>query len=57
LPLTTERLLLICADPGLDFVVAKGDVGFQPIPHLRPGPYSGWSLYACGPLRSAGSQK
>ena len=27
LPLTKDRLLHICADPGLDFVVAKEDVG------------------------------
>jgi hypothetical protein len=54
LPLTAERLLLVCADPELGFVVAKEDVGFGPLRHDHPGPWNGWNLYDCGRVRSAG---
>jgi hypothetical protein len=47
LPLTSDRLVRICADPELDFVVAKESVGFQPRRHVRQGPWNGWNLYDC----------
>ena len=48
MPLTKDRLLQICADPVLDFVVAKEDVGFgAPMHHNHPGPWNGWNLYDC----------
>jgi hypothetical protein len=47
LPLTSDRLVRICADPALNFVVAKEDVGFQPRRHVRQGPWNGWNLYDC----------
>jgi hypothetical protein len=46
-PLTRDRLVKICADPELDFVVAKEDVGFEPIRHRHAGPWNGYNLYDC----------
>ncbi len=46
-PLTRERLVRICADPQLNFVVAREDVGFLPLRHRRPGFWNGWNLYDC----------
>jgi hypothetical protein len=47
LPLTRERLVHICADPELNFVVAWQNVGFEPIPHRHAGPWNGYNLYDC----------
>jgi hypothetical protein len=47
-PLTRDRLLQMCADPVLNFVVAKEDVGFEPIRHRHAGPWNGYNLYDCG---------
>ena len=47
-PLTRDRLLQICADPELNFVVAWEDVGFEPIRHRHAGPWNGYNLYDCG---------
>jgi hypothetical protein len=47
LPLTGDRLVQICADPELNFVVAKEDVGFNPIRHHHAGIWDGWNLYDC----------
>jgi hypothetical protein len=54
LPLTRDRLVRICADPELNFVVAKEDVGFQPLRHRRPGIWNGWNLYDCKQVNSSG---
>ena len=54
LPLTRDRLVRICADPELNFVVAKEDVGFEPIRHHRPGIWNGWNLYDCRQVNSSG---
>jgi hypothetical protein len=54
LPLTRDRLVQICADPDLNFVVAKEDVGFQPLRHRRPGIWNGWNLYDCRQVNSSG---
>jgi hypothetical protein len=47
LPLTLERLEKICADPALDFVAAKEDVGIEALRHDRPGAFKDWNLYDC----------
>jgi hypothetical protein len=53
LPLTKDRLVLICADPVLDFVVAQEDVGLgPPMRHDRSGPWNGWNLYDCKRVNS-----
>jgi hypothetical protein len=52
-PLTSERLVSICKDPVLDFVVAKESVGFDPIHHTHAGDWKNWNLYDCRRVRSA----
>jgi len=53
LPLTKGRLVRICADPVLDFVIAKEDVGLgAPLRHSHPGPWNGWNLYDCRRVNS-----
>jgi hypothetical protein len=54
LPLTRDRLARICTDPQLKFVVAKEDVGFEPIRHRHPGIWDGWYLYDCKRVNSSG---
>jgi hypothetical protein len=49
--LTSEALVSICADPKLDFVVAKESVGFDPVRHTHPGKWKDWNLYDCGRVR------
>jgi hypothetical protein len=51
-PLTRERLISICKDPVLDFVVAKESVGFDPIRHAHAGDWKNWNLYDCRHVRS-----
>jgi hypothetical protein len=46
-PLTRERLISVCQDPQLNFVVATENVGFGPLRHARPGGHD-WFLYDCG---------
>jgi hypothetical protein len=55
--LTRERLLLICKDPALNFVVAKEDVGFEPLRHRSPGAWDGWNLYDCSRVDSLASSQ
>jgi hypothetical protein len=50
--LTRERLVQICADPELNFVVAREDVGFEPIRHRGPGVWDGYNLYDCRRVNS-----
>jgi hypothetical protein len=51
--LTRDRLVQICADPELNFVVAREDVGFEPIGHRRPGgTWNGYNLYDCKRVNS-----
>jgi hypothetical protein len=54
LPLTRDRLVRICADPELNFVVAREDVGFAPIRHHHAGIWDGWNLYDCRQVNSRG---
>jgi hypothetical protein len=46
-PLTRERLMSVCSDPELNFVVAAENVGFEPLRHARPGGQPDWYLYDC----------
>ena len=45
--LTRDRLISLCSDPQLNFVVAKENVGFEPIRHTQPGSWKDWNLYDC----------
>jgi hypothetical protein len=57
LPLTRERLLQLCEDPALNFVVAKEDVGLEPQRHRSSGAWNGWNLYDCSRVNSLASPK
>jgi hypothetical protein len=50
-PLTAENLTSVCGDPELGFVVAQENVGFDPIKHVRAGPWRDWYLYDCRRVR------
>jgi hypothetical protein len=52
-PLTRDVLVRICSDSELNFVVARENVGFDPIPHRRPGIGAGWNLYDCKHVNSS----
>jgi hypothetical protein len=52
-PLTEEKLVSVCSDPQLGFVVATEDVGFGLVSHKHIGDSRGWSLYDCNQVRSA----
>lgn len=45
--LTRDRLISVCADPELEFVVAASNVGFGPLRHHGPGNRGEWYLYDC----------
>jgi hypothetical protein len=45
--LTAASLVSLCADPQLNFVVAKENVGFDPIRHVHNGSWKDWNLYDC----------
>ncbi len=52
MPLTRAGLVSICDDPVLDFVVAKENVGFEPLVHAHAGNWKNWNLYDCRRVRS-----
>jgi hypothetical protein len=52
-PMTRDRLARLCTDPQLNFVVARENVGFDPIRHARPGAWRDWNLYDCRRVRAA----
>jgi hypothetical protein len=52
-PFIRDRLMSLCRDPQLNFVVAKEDVGFAPLRHAHVGPWQDWNLYDCRRVRSA----
>lgn len=52
-PLTKQSLVAVCRDPNLGFVVAKENVGFDPIRHTRSGPWMDWNLYDCRSVNTA----
>jgi hypothetical protein len=51
--LTAERLVEICRDPLLNFVVAREQVGFDPVIHRQRGAWFNWALYDCNRVNSA----
>jgi hypothetical protein len=55
-PLTAEKLVAICVDPQLGYVVAKESLGFDAIRHAHPGAWKDWNLYDCRRVRSAGAK-
>jgi len=52
-PLTAERLVAICADPQLGFVIAREFLGFGARTHMQPGEWKGWNLYDCRRVRQS----
>jgi hypothetical protein len=46
-PLTRERLMSICRDPQLNFVVGTENIGFEPLRHARARGLHDWYLYDC----------
>ena len=54
-PLTPEKLIQVCADPQLGFVISPGNVGFDPMPHDHAGDWRDWYLYDCRKVRSVPS--
>jgi hypothetical protein len=51
-PFTRERLVSVCSDPALGFVIAKEMVGFGPLRHTHAGDWKDWNLYDCRRVRS-----
>jgi len=49
--LTRDRLISLCSDPELNFVVAREDIGFDPMRHTNPGVWKDWNLYDCRHVR------
>jgi hypothetical protein len=52
--LTRGRLISLCKDPQLNYVIARENVGFEPIRHDHPGPWKDWNLYDCRKVASEG---
>jgi hypothetical protein len=51
-PLTAQSLTRLCSDPQLNFLIAREDVGFDPVTHRQAGLYLNWNLYDCRHVRS-----
>jgi hypothetical protein len=51
-PLTSEKLIQVCADPQLGFVISPEKVGFDPLRHEQAGTWKDWNLYDCRKVRS-----
>jgi len=54
-PLTPEKLIQVCADPQLGFVISSAKAGFDPLRHEHAGAWKDWNLYDCRKVRSAAS--
>lgn len=52
-PLTRDRLVSVCSDAQLGFVVAKEDVGFSAVRHTGPGIFRDYLLYDCRHVRAS----
>jgi hypothetical protein len=50
-PLTAKSLVSLCSDPQLGFLIARENVGFDPLPHPHAGLWKDWNLYNCGHVR------
>jgi hypothetical protein len=51
-PLTASKLMQVCADPQLGFVISPEKLGFDALPHEQAGTWRGWNLYDCRKVRS-----
>jgi hypothetical protein len=51
-PLTRDGLIKMCRDAQLNFVVAKENVGFDPMQHTHIGDWKDWNLYDCRRVNS-----
>ncbi len=49
---TRDRLISLCHDSQLNFVIAKENIGFDPIRHTHPGNWQDWNLYDCRRVNS-----
>jgi hypothetical protein len=54
-PLTAKKLIGVCADVQLGFVISPEKIGFDPLPHEHAGTWKGWNLYDCRKVRSVQS--
>jgi hypothetical protein len=52
-PLTAGKLIGVCADPQLGFVISPEKIGFNPLSHEHAGTWKDWNLYDCRKVRSA----
>ena len=52
-PLTKEKLVSVCSDPQLGFVVSTEDLGIGLMARKQVGDSEFWSLYDCNQVRSA----
>lgn len=50
-PLTADALVSMCRDPQLGYLVAREDVGFEPLRHRHAGRWMNWNLYDCRHVR------
>ncbi len=50
-PLTAASLMQLCGDPQLGFLIARENVGFEPLVHERAGLWQNWNLYDCRRVR------
>jgi len=53
--LTAQKLSTICRDSKLGFVIAKENVGFDPLRHAHGGAFKDWNLYDCDHVRATPS--
>jgi hypothetical protein len=54
-PLTAAALKEVCTDSQFGFVISNQDIGFDPVPHQKAGPWKGWNLYDCDKVRRKAS--
>ena len=53
-PFTATVLRQVCTDPALGFLVARENIGFDPITHRGSGRLKDWNLYDCRRVRGSG---
>jgi hypothetical protein len=51
-PLTLRKLVQVCEDPQLGFVISPEKVGFESLRHEHAGTWKDWNLYDCRKVRS-----
>jgi hypothetical protein len=55
--LTGERLMSLCQDPQLNFIVARENLPFEAVRHTHAGNWKDWNLYDCRSVQSAVSKR